>query len=497
MAGIGFELQRLLKRGTLLATIQAFVYGAMVASGPMILTVIAVSVIGWLSRSLLSDGALKLFTLTITYTFAFSLILTAPFQQLLTRYIADRYFAKDLRNLFGGFMTITAFVLGLALLVSGTFYRLLIVTVPLDNVALYKIAGVVVFIGQCFIWQLMAFISTSKEYQKIFLAYILGTIASITSAFFFIKKIGVVGALAAYGVGQWLIALIIFWIVIRGLNKRRWVVLNVFKTFKQYPLIALNGFFMTLGIWIDKFVFYAHVRQTFGGNLFYSFTFYDVPSFLALMSLVPAMTYFLILAETHFYTDFKKFIDNVLHHPLLKIEQKKHEMLDSLQTGMWGIARIQGVFSLLVIIFAGPLVIFLGYQGLSIPLFRILILASFFYILTLTLNVFYLYFEFRKEALIMSMTFCIGNALFTHVTALLGTRYYGLGMLISALGTLLFFWPHLIRKVSRIDYMLFSQQPIEDAFETSRRAGVRRWLRHWKRKKPTREHEVEWTFTSF
>ncbi len=497
MAGIGFELQKLLQRGTLAATIQAFLYGAMVASGPMILTVITVSIIGWLSRSLLVDGALKLFTLTITYTFAFSLILTAPFQQLLTRYIADKFFVKDLRHVFAGFMTHTAFVLGLALFLSGVFYHALVVTIPLDNITLYKITGVAVFVGQCFIWQLMAFISTSKEYQKIFLAYVLGTIVSIISAFVLIQSIGVVGALAAYGIGQWLIALIIFWIVIRGLDKRRWFTLEAFKTIQQYPLIALNGFFITLGVWIDKFVFYAHVRQTYGGNLFYSYNFYDVPNFLALMTLVPAMAYFLILAETHFYTDFKKFIDNVLHHPLLKIEQRKQEMLDSLQTGMWGVAKIQGIFALLVIIFANPLVIFLGYQGLSIPLFRILTIASFFYILILTLNVFYLYFEFRKEALLMSMTFCISNAVFTHITVLLGPRFYGLGMLISALGTLLIFWPHLIRKVQRIDYMMFSQQPIEDAFEISRPGGLRRWLRYWKRKKPEPDHDIEWTFTSF
>ncbi len=492
MAGIGFELQKLLKRRTLAATLQAFFYGSMVASGPMVLTVITVSLIGWMSRSLLSEGELRLFTLTITYTFAFSLILTAPFQQLLTRYIADKHFAKELDDLFAGFVTSTLFVLALALLASGIFYGVLRLTVPLAHERLYRIAGVVLFLGQCFIWQLMAFISTSKEYQKILWAYILGAIASLVAAYLLLPRVGIVGALAGYGVGQWLIALVIFWITTRRLKKWPAVSMEFFSTFPRYPIIALNGFFITLGVWVDKFVFYACTRQTYGGDLFYSFNFYDVPNFLSLMTLIPGMAYFLIMAETNFYRDFKKFIEHVLEQPLSRIEQIKKDLVDTLHSGMIGMARVQGIFSLILIILAVPLVIFLGYQGLFVPLFRTLCVAAFFYILMLTLNVFYLYFEFRKQALVMSLLFCFGNAGLTYLSYLLGTRYYGLGFLLSSLITLAIFWPRLIRQVKRIDYIIFASQPIDDAFERQRKSVWKKWLdRTFGKRARRRKDEME------
>ncbi|RMD95865.1 MAG: hypothetical protein D6814_12495 [Calditrichaeota bacterium] len=474
MAGIGFELQKLLKKNTLAASIQAFLFGSVVASGPMILTIVSISIIGWLSRGLLAEGALKLFMLTITYTFAFSLILVSPIQALLTRFIADKHFVKDFDAAFPGFITSSSLVLLLAAGVAIPFYTLLRVTIPVDHFLLYKIAAVLVFLGQCLIWQIMAFISTSKEYQKIIWAYILGAIVSVTIAYLALPHIGLAGALAGYCIGEWLIAAVLLFIVTRNLNKSKIWSKDFFSTFVQYPLIALNGFFFTLGIWIDKFVFYAKTQHQFAGSFFYSFNHYDVPNFLSLMSIIPGMAYFLILAETHFFRNFQGFIRNVLHKPLIEVEYKKEDMLRSLQQGMTGMARLQAIFTLLIIIFATPVAIFLGYQGLSIPLFRVLCVAAFFHLLNLNLNVFYLYFELRKQALYMSLVFAFSNGLLTYISILLGPKYYGLGFLTSAIITLAIFWPLLARLVQRIDYRIFSSQPIQEDVDTSRKGFLSR-----------------------
>ena len=476
MAGIGFELQKILKRNTLASAIQAFLYGSVIASGPMVLTIVTVSIIGFIGRGILQEGAVRLFTAVITYTFAFSLILTSPLQMLLTRFIADKHFVKKWDDLFPAFVTSTTLVVLLSGTVAGIFYSALELYIPVGNTLLFRFLGSAIFVGQSVIWQLMAFISTSKEYRQILIGYILGAILSPIMAYLTVKPLGVNGALSAYALGQWITALFIFFTVIRHYPKSRIWSFEFFRAFRTYPLIALNGFFLSLGIWVDKFVFYAYTGEQAGASLLYTFNYYDVPNFLSLMTLIPGMAYFLIVAETYFYQDFKGFIQGVLREPLLKIEEKKAGMLNTLQSGLKGMARIQGITALLIIIFANPLIVLFGYQGIAVPLFRLLVLAAFFHILNLTLNVYYLYFEFRKDALLLSLFFSLTNALLTLLSIAAGPKYYGFGFLASAILTYLLFRPKLFKQVQNIDYLIYISQPLGDIFVLTRKRFWRRWL---------------------
>lgn len=469
MAGIGFELQKILRRNTLASSIQAFLYGSLIASGPMLLTILMVAMIGWLARGLLTDGPLHLFTVVVTYTFAFSLILTGPIQLLLTRFIADKDFARDYDALFPGFITASSLVVFLALVLSSLFYLTMEIYVPLKNPTLFRILGVVLFVGQCLIWQLMAFVSTSKEYNRVFLAYLVGAIIGIVAAFWGLQHLGLNGTLAAYGAGQWITLAILFLVVGRGYRKRRWWYSGFFRTFVEYPSIALNGLFLNLAIWIDKILFWAYLGRSAGASYLYSFNYYDVPNFLGLMTLIPGMAYFLIAAETTFYEDFRSFIQSVLKEPMLRIEDRKRAMLMSLRSGLKGMARIQGITALLVVIFASPILVAIGYQGVSIHLLRIMTLAAFLHIMNMTLNIFYLYFELRKEATLQSLFYFLTNASFTLLSIWMGPRFYGYGFLLAAVLTYGLFYPRLVKQVQRIDYLIFTSQPLGDVFVSKRR----------------------------
>ena len=46
MAGIGFELRKLLKRDSLLGMMQAYAYAGIISSGPWVLSIIGILVIG-------------------------------------------------------------------------------------------------------------------------------------------------------------------------------------------------------------------------------------------------------------------------------------------------------------------------------------------------------------------------------------------------------------------------------------------------------------------
>ena len=103
------------------------------------------------------------------------------------------------------------------------------------------------------------------------------------------------------------------------------------------------------------------------------------------------------------------------------IENKKKDMISTLKEGLIGMIKMQGIITLLLIIFAEPLLIFLGYKGVSIWLFRILLIGVFFHVINLNFNIIFLYYEMRKEALLFTLLFALSNGIFTYISILLGT----------------------------------------------------------------------------
>ena len=477
MAGVGFELQKLIRKGTLVSTIQAFLYGSVLAAGPILLTMLTVGLIAWMSYGLFHQGVLGIFTVTVVYTFAFSLILTGPFQLVFTRYVADKHFAKCFEDIYPGFLTSVALVSGLALAAAIPFYLLLDVYVDVGNVLLYKLFGVLMFWGVCLIWQIMGFVSTTKEYQKVVWAYFAGTVVSIVLAYLLIPRITVAGAVGGFAAGQWLVAVLLFRIVTKPLKKRSHWRKEYFQYLRFYPYVALTGLFYNFGLWVDKFVFWIYFKEQQGASFFYTFNYYDVPNFLAFLTIIPALAYFLILTETNFYKDYSKFIDDVLHEPLLLIEEKKWDMIETLKRGLKGMLRLQGIVTLLLIVFAEPVLVFLGYRGVSLWLFRILMVGVFFHVVNLNLNIILLYYELRKQAFLLTLLFAVSNALLTLASLKLGVAYFGMGFLVSTLLTSLISWRVLKRSVQRIDFLIFASQPLESVVQIEDKKKWRRFVK--------------------
>ena len=96
MAGIGFELKRIFKKDSLFCALSGTVYSTIVVIGPTIIVMgtllLLYGVLGYMNviyaeRELLSS--------TILYIFIFALILTAPINAVLSRYVADRIFEEN------------------------------------------------------------------------------------------------------------------------------------------------------------------------------------------------------------------------------------------------------------------------------------------------------------------------------------------------------------------------------------------------------------------
>ncbi|MEM7263027.1 MAG: exopolysaccharide Pel transporter PelG, partial [Planctomycetota bacterium] len=80
MAGIGFELRRILDRDSYLDTVRAYGYAGVIGSGPWVLSIVGVTLVGLLCVGRDHGRLLSEYWSCVTYVIAGSLILTGFLQ---------------------------------------------------------------------------------------------------------------------------------------------------------------------------------------------------------------------------------------------------------------------------------------------------------------------------------------------------------------------------------------------------------------------------------
>ena len=113
MAGIGFELRRILRKNTLIGILEAYAYAGIIGSGPWVLSIVGILLIGLFSVSVVVPSYLVTqFQTSVTYLVAGSLIFTGLAQLAFTRFISDRLIEKTkdavLPNLHGLMLLVSA-----------------------------------------------------------------------------------------------------------------------------------------------------------------------------------------------------------------------------------------------------------------------------------------------------------------------------------------------------------------------------------------------------
>ena len=115
MAGIGFELRKLLRNGSLFGLLRAYGFAGFISSGPWVFSIFGVMITGVFSVGTVPAREVEQYLISVTYLMASSLILTGWVQLLFSRFVADRLFEGDrdavLPNLLGA-LTLTALAAG-------------------------------------------------------------------------------------------------------------------------------------------------------------------------------------------------------------------------------------------------------------------------------------------------------------------------------------------------------------------------------------------------
>ena len=457
MAGIGFELRRLLRRDSYLGLLEAYGYAGLISSGPWVLSIIGVLLIGLMSLGTTGDrGEVVQFLVSVTWLMAGSLILTGILQLLFTRFIADRLFEKKsdvvVPNLMGA-LTLTslaAILIGVPVILFG--FR---------ASPIYELSLLTTFVVLCDIWIVVVFLTGMKAYRVILLVFVVGYATSVLAALFLAGQgAGLAGLMFGFLSGQALLLFLLLWLVIRQYPGERFVEYRFLRRNQVHWSLAGTGLFYNLAIWADKFMFWFNpatsepVIGPFRASLIY-----DIPIFLAYLSIIPGMAVFLVRIETDFAEIYDRFYDSVREGDTLQhIRLYKQRMVQIVRQGIYEIFKIQGM-TVVILLLLGPHILdALGISRLYLTLFSIDLIAVGVQVLLLAiLNVLF-YLDRLGIAFFICLLFLASNILFTWLTLLAGPEFYGLGFAAAVILASLVGLTLLSRQLARLEYETFMLQ---------------------------------------
>nr|CRH06954.1 conserved membrane protein of unknown function [Candidatus Magnetococcus massalia] len=423
MAGIGFVLRNLTYKDNLLGLLAGFGYSALVATGPWLFTILSLTGSMALGSLFTTFEEQSTFRIIIIYNFAFSLVLSGPFVMVITRYVADLVFTREVQHvpgtLLGGLILLFVIQAPLAIF----FY---IFFADLDvSVRMHGLYNYFLITG---IWLVTVFITALKDYKFIIRIFLMGMILGTLTNPILSMEFGVSGMLFGFNVG---LTIIFFALTARVFAEYPYKVRGLFMFmphFIKYWDLALIGLCFNMAAWMDKWImwFAPEAEQLVGG--FPSYPNYDSAMFLAYLTIVPSMASFVLSMETSFYERYLKFYRDIQKHASHEqILENQKALIDSIHHSGRNFFILQGGISLAALVMAPAIFSFLGVNFLQLGMFRLGVLGAFYHAMILFLNIALSYFDFRRYSLIVSVLFLVSNATFSIMSLNQGFPYYGYG----------------------------------------------------------------------
>jgi len=455
MAGIGFELRKLLRKDSFLGLIQAYGYAGIISSGPWVLSIGGVMVIGIISAGLKTQAEVVVsFLISITYLMASSIIAGGWLQLMLTRYISDLIFSEKLDeilpNLLGALVvtTLTSLFVGIIcwpfFLGESLAYRLLMLSslVVLSN-----------------IWVLVVMLSGLRSYHKVFGVFIVGYSLTILFALW-LRPYGLVGLLGGFLLGQSIMMYIMLGLLVHEYEPRFIISFDFLNKEKVFYSLAAISILYNLGVWTDKFVFWFNpiTSEAIIGPLRSSII-YDPPIFLAYLSIIPGMAVFLLRMEADFVDKYDDFYNAIRKgRNLTTIRQLKKEMITTIRMSFLEIFKVQGITVLILIYAATDILSAFNISNNYRLLFSVDVAAVGVQVILLGIfNVFF-YLDKRYTILGLCIFFALANLSFSLISQYLGPSYYGYGFATAIICTTLIGFIALNRKLTRLEYETFMLQ---------------------------------------
>lgn len=457
MAGIGFELRKIFKKNSLLSLAKVYGYSAVLSSGPWVISIIAIILVGFINLANFGHlSEIAKFQIVITYAIALasSLIITGILQLPFTRYVADLIYNNRedeiLPSYFGAIFA--AWIIGLPFIIP------LVIWVFDQQSLLFFIGIISTFLILCGVWISSILAASLKYYKGVVSSYFLSYLLIIIFSYLFGKNIE--NLLFVFLVGNSILFIMLMSLIIKTYNSHVFMKLDFFFKPNFYWSLGIAGLAYNLGSWVDKFIFWYHpmTGSVVIGKLHASVV-YDIPIFLAYLSILPGMAIFFYRLEVDFSKKYNLYYEAVRNGGTLElIRRYRNEMASVIRYSIHEIIMIQGILDIIFFLTVPTIFKILNIPQLYLGLLFILTIGALLQVTFMSVLAILYYLDRKIVAMWLSISFFVLNAVLTLTSIYMGPAFFGYGYAVSLLIVFIASLVVVRNELDRLDYETFMLQ---------------------------------------
>lgn len=457
MAGIGFLLKKEINQDRFSSDLKVNLYSLLISAGPWISGVVCIGALSIFSSWYLTQKEILLFRAIIIYVYAFSLISSSFYQIIFTRFLSDKIYQREYTALFPNFIgaMILCGLTNFSIAAIYTIFTQLSFTLKVLFIVLYCTVG--------YQWIATVFLSIVKDYMIVTLMFVGGFLSSFAISLFFGAFWNIEGHLIGFTIGQILMLILMLDYVAKTFPLGRDTPFEFTRYFRKYPNLALASFLYYFGFWIDKFIVWYSPDGYSIENSFRAHYPYDTASFIATLTIIPALASFFLHVETDFFEVLRKYINTILNKGIYnEIEKQRINLVSVLRKSFFDIYKVQFMITLIMLLLAPNIVDFLGFsrKDVTIP-FMLCLLGAFFQVLFLTLIVLCWNLELLNESLICIIIFSLTNLGFNYYTEYHASYIPpGAGYMLSTAVSFIAVLIAISSRLNILNYLIFSRNPL-------------------------------------
>lgn len=461
MAGIGFSLRKLFKDKSCYGYAKAYAWTGMVTTGPFVVMVCLILGVQLLYKYFeVTDYQRTLYIESVVYPFIFSHIVVSGFHMVITRYISDKMYERDLKSVLSSMFGMLSIVLAIGGIIGFLFF--LWAQLPFY----LEVTTFLFYMEMMIILLLGSYVSALRNHIFIVKAYAYGMAAALAGTYVILyaewfENI-VVWTMLMMDIGAFIIAALLLRNIYTFFGFENYLNYDFIAYFSNFKKLFFINIFYTMGLYSHNIIMWFGPQGLCLADTYYYQPDYDVSTFFAYISILPVMMLFVINTEINFYEKFRRYLMFITEKGNYEeITQSRKEMLQVMWSEIRNIFDIQLVAAFCFISIGNIVMpmVGLGYYGIDI--YNILVLSAFCVGILQAVMIMLLYLEDKDGALMTAVLMFVLAIVFNLVSVVyLGEKTYGLGVLMANFCALIFAVYRLNEYSAKIDYHIFCSQPV-------------------------------------
>ncbi|ANI76557.1 exopolysaccharide Pel transporter PelG [Sphingobium sp. EP60837] len=450
MAGIGFKLDRLAREDGLRGIAGAACHGAVISSGPWLMTASAVLILNGWTRSAMAPADHMLLQTSLVYAFSISAVVTAPIATVATRLASDRLYMGD-RDAVPSILLTALLWTTAASLIAGTLLFGLAAGMRPD---LFLLATAMMTLFSQ-IWIAGPFLHATHRYAPIFVAYLTG-VGLVASALFLVAPRGPAAVLATI-CGGLLATLGLLLAAVREdfpsvpIWRPDWLTQN-----RGALALGLAGLTNAVAVWIDKWMLWWAPDSMAALGALRVNPVNDQASFLGLLTMIPGLTLILVTTETRFDRAFGALMDHCTGTAnRRRIENARRKVAFVIRRDLRLLMVQQAIIAAFCWVLAPEIIRFLNLDARGIFGLRLTALGVVFHLVAIQMSIILSYYDLFGRIVAIWSVFIIVSAATTSFYSSAGIAGFGFGYLTGAVAAASVAVALVVEATVKLTYLVF------------------------------------------